>query len=74
MVYMGLFGELFDFDHDGKMSTMEDAAGFSIFADIMDEDKTNKKKEDLELRGLDEDERKEALEDAGLDPEDYDFE
>ena len=78
---MGLFGDLFDFDLDGKMSTMENAAGFSIFSDIMDEDEANKKRVDLKSSGLDEDdlelmdkdEREEALEDAGLDSDDFDF-
>lgn len=75
---MGLFGNLFDFNHDGKMSTMEKAAEFATFASIMD----NQEKEDeLELAGLDsdelelmdEDERREAIEDAGFDPDDFDF-
>lgn len=78
---MGLFGSLFDFNHDGKMSTMEKAAEFATFAHIMDEQETDEQREELETNGLDaddlefmdEDERREAIEDAGLDPDDYDF-
>lgn len=78
---MGLFGNIFDFNHDGKMSSMEKVAEFATFTHIMDEQQKNEKTEELELSGLDmeeleftdEDERREAIEDAGLDPDDYDF-
>ena len=33
---MGLFGNLFDFNGDGKMDTFEQAAEFATFASIMD--------------------------------------
>ena len=77
---MGLLDNLFDFDGDGKLDTFEKAAEFATFASIMDAEEAREKVEELEMSGLDtsglefmdEDERREALEDAGLDPDDYD--
>ena len=75
----GLFGNMFDLNHDGKMSPLEKTMEFA-FLDEMLKDKSEPKTE-LELSGLDPDElefmdtdeRREALEDAGLDPDEYDF-
>ena len=77
---MGLFGSLFDFNGDGKMSTFEKAAEFATFASIMDEEEAKEKQAAIECAGLDidelefmdEDERREALEDSVLDPDEYD--
>ena len=83
----GLFGDLFDFNHDGELDSFERAMEFHAFEEMMKEDETDDADEneeletELELAGLDakelswmdEDERREALEDAGLDPDDYDF-
>lgn len=77
----GLFGELFDFNGDGKLDGFEKAAEFATFASIMDAEEAAEKEEALEMSGLDatelefmdKDERREALEDAGLDPDDFDF-
>lgn len=77
----GLFGGLFDFNHDGKMSTFEKTVEFVTFASIIDcvdaTEKVNKLEaagiDITELEFMDEDERREAIEDAGLDPENYDF-
>lgn len=74
----GFFGDLFDFDHDGKLDSFERAVDFAMFASLMNDEEA---KTELELLGLDPDElefmdadeRREALEDAGLDPDDYDF-
>lgn len=49
-----LFGDMFDFDHDGELDTFERAMEY-------------------ELEFMDSDERREALEDAGLDSDEYDF-
>ncbi len=76
----GLFGGMFDFNHDGKMNAFERAAEFQFFNDVVmaDEDSTT---DDVlaeagldrdELSWMDEDERREALEEAGLDPMDFD--
>lgn len=80
----GFFGDLFDFNRDGKLDATEQAMDFAAFATIMDE--ANETEEDeqetvLEMAGLDatdlefmdEDERRETLEDAGLDLDDFDF-
>lgn len=73
----GIFGGLFDFNHDGEMDSFERAAEFAFLDEMMQEEE----KTEFELSGLDADElefmdpdeRREALEDAGLDPDDYDF-
>lgn len=76
----GLFGGLFDFNKDGKMSTFEKAAEFATIAkiaeDISEDDESELESVGLdkeELKFMDDDERREAIEDAGLDPDDYDF-
>ena len=74
---MGLFGDLFDFNNDGQLDSFEKAAEFGAFMHMMDSIKQDK----LSAAGLDPQElsdmgcfeRREALEDAGLDPDDYDF-
>ena len=75
----GLFGGLFDFNHDGTLSTFEQAAEFSFLHEMLGENEGSKT--ELELSGLDPnelefmnaEERREVLEDAGLDPDEYDF-
>lgn len=83
----GIFGDLFDFNHDGELDTFERAMEFEAFGEMMKDDEEDDVDQDeeleteLELAGLDaeelswmdEDERREVLEDAGLDPYDYDF-
>ena len=84
---MGLFGDLFDFNHDGELDPMERAMDFMAFDEMMkDSDGTSDDEDEdfvdeIESAGLDydelsfmdEDERRDALEEAGLDPDDYDF-
>ncbi len=77
----GIFGDLFDFNGDGKLDNVEQAANFMAFATIMNSKETQEEVTELELSGLevdelecmDEEERREALEEAGLDPDEYDF-
>ena len=83
----GIFGYLFDFNHDGELDTFERTMEFEAFGEMMKDDEEDDVDQDeeleteLELAGLDaeelswmdEDERREVLEDAGLDPDDYDF-
>lgn len=72
---MKLFGDMFDFNHDGKMDDFEKAAELGAFMDMID----YVKNEELTSAGLDPQElsqmgyfeRREALENAGLDPEEY---
>ena len=78
-----LYDSDFDFDGDGKLNAYE----YSVMDDVVfghentDTSEADELADDLSLAGLDatdleymdEDERREALEDAGLDPDDYDF-
>ena len=74
---MGIFGSIFDFNHDGKMDSFEQAAEFGFLTDMMDSQKNDEltsaglNPADLEDMGYFE--RREALEDAGLDPDEYEF-
>ena len=72
----GFFGNMFDFNHDGKLDGFERTADFAMFTSLMEEEKTELEMLGLdpdELEFMDADERRAALEDAGLDPDDYDF-
>ena len=83
----GFFGNMFDFNRDGKLDSFERATDFYAFTKLMKEDNSTGYLDDddddyeLELAGLDpeeleymdEDERREVLEEAGLDPDDFDF-
>ena len=78
-----LYDEDFDFDEDGKLNAYEyavmDDVVFGHEEDSSDEDDefeddlTAAGLDVLELECMDEEERREALEDAGLDPDDYDL-
>ena len=75
----GILGDMFDLDHDGRMSSMESAMEFAFLDGLLND--TSEIKAELNLFGLDldelefmdPDERREALENAGLDPDEYDF-
>ena len=78
-----LYDSDFDFDGDGKLNAYE----YSVMDDVVfgHEDTETSEEDELEdelslagldvieLEYMDADERREALEDAGLDPDDYDF-
>lgn len=74
---MGLFGDLFDFNNDGKLDSFEKAAEFGAFMHMVDYEKND----ELTSAGLDPQElsdmgyfeRREALEEAGLDPDEYEL-
>lgn len=83
-MFEGFFGGLFDMNHDGELDTFERAMDYMAYEELTTEvenDEDDNLMTDLEFSGLDydelefmdEDERRWALEDAGLDPEDYDF-
>lgn len=81
------FDRMFDWNDDGKLDSFEQANQFEFEQRMLEEDLVDDDEDDddddldLDLAGLDrfdlemmdEDERHEALEDAGLDPGDYDF-
>ena len=71
----GFFGNLFDFNHDGKLSGFEQAADFGAFMGMMDSIQQQKiANSGLDANKLDnmsDSERREALEKAGLDPNDF---
>ena len=73
----GFFGGLFDMNHDGQLDSFERAMDFMAFDEIVNgsDDSDEEENEEImdELSFMDEDERREVLEDAGLDPDDYDF-
>ena len=72
---MGLFGNLFDFNRDGKLDTFEKTVEFGAFMHMIDSVKNDEltsaglNPQDLSAMGYSE--RREALEKAGLDPDDY---
>lgn len=84
-MFDGFFGNLFDMNHDGELDTFERTMDYIAYEELTTEVENNEEEDDfmtdLELSGLDydelefmdEDERREVLEEAGLDPEDYDF-
>lgn len=80
------YDHAFDFDHDGELNFFERSEQLDFYttscATAFDEEDEDEETEDIclmngldldELEDMDEDERREALEDAGLDPDDYDF-
>lgn len=73
---MGIFGNLFDFNGDGKLDSLEQGAEFGFFMQMMDAAKQDEltaagiNLQDLEAMGYYE--LREALQNAGLNPDDYD--
>lgn len=75
----GFFGKAFDMDFDGHLDAFERAADFATFMGLMDtarEMESNLSSAGIEpddLAFMDDYERREVLENAGLDPDDYDW-
>ena len=67
----GIFGGMFDLDYDGTISSMESAMEFAFWDGLLND--ISEIKTELELSGVDSDERWEVLGNAGLDPDEYDF-
>ncbi len=71
----GLFNGLFDFDGDGSLDSFERAAEFGSMVnamELMKEDALVEAGLDPdEIRNMDDYDRSQAIEDAGLDPRDY---
>ena len=74
---MGLFGDLFDFNGDGELDSFEKAAEFGAFMQMIDFEKngelTSAELDPQDISDMGYFERREALEDAGLDPDDYEL-
>ena len=77
------FGGLFDVDGDGSLDADETAFGLMMMDDVLTDEgieaedselelATGYSRDDLEL--MDAEERAEILEDAGYEPDDFDFE
>ena len=68
---------IFDFNGDGELDAFESAAEFGMFMNMVDfcekEELTSAGLDIDELELMDDDERREAIEDAGLDFDDFDF-
>lgn len=78
----GLFGKIFDLNRDGKLDTWERAMEYDFITSTEGEDENDEEGlTELELAGIDPieleymdmDKRREILEDAGLNPDDFDF-
>lgn len=67
-----IFGGLFDFDMDGKTDSFELALGLNmVMEDEAECELAAAGLDRFDPEQMDDDERREALEDAGLDPDDY---
>ncbi|MEZ3488218.1 MAG: hypothetical protein K1W22_16960 [Lachnospiraceae bacterium] len=75
------FDAMFDFNRDGQLDPFEQAMQFDFIEEGMKSESGNDEEEDDlfgsdldfdELEDMDEDERREALEEAGYDPDDFD--
>lgn len=71
----------FDLNHDGEISPMEQALGQSLMFSMIEEEEKEEQRDLLTSAGIDPDdledmddfEKYQALEDAGLDPSDFDL-
>ena len=76
-----LFGDMFDMNHDGKLSAFEKTAEIAAMACIFDDSGVDNDRDYFgevgldyeELEMMDTDERDDLLEAAGLDPFEFDF-
>lgn len=81
----GIFGSLFDLNGDGKVDGFEQGLEFMALQHLMDSKEDGDTDDDLlaaleaaglsygDLMLMDEDERRDALEEAGLDPDEFYF-
>lgn len=69
------FDGLFDFNRDGVLDPLEQEAQYEFFSNGLEENGSSYEEDDEpdldDLEFMDEDERREALEDAGYDPDDF---
>lgn len=76
------FGGLFDVDGDGSLDADETAFGLMMMDDVLTDENAEEEDSELELATgysrddlelMDAEERAEILEDAGYEPDDFDF-
>ena len=71
----GPFDDLFDLNSDGMLDPFEQACQDDYIIREMEDDASRENDDDTDIDGLGfmgKDERREALEEAGLDPDDFD--
>ncbi len=70
----GIFGNMFDLNHDGNISLLESTMEFIFLNELLKDDSEERTELDyLDWIWIFLNERREVLEDAGLDPDEYDF-
>ena len=71
---MGLFGDVFDLNHDGKMDAFESAMEFAVFTDMVESanETDSNDNEDFGTQQYMTDNELELL-DAGIDPDEFEF-
>lgn len=73
-MFKGIFGDMFDFNHDGKMDDFEKSAAFATFMSMIEEEKKNRaKKSDISLASDENEDIESELEAEGLDYDDLSF-
>lgn len=75
---MNVLRRMFDFNREGKLNAFERAMEHKFLLDLSRKEEVFSELEfagvdSEELEFMDEDERREILEEAGLDPNDFDF-
>lgn len=78
------FDKMFDFNRDGKLNSWERVVQFQFMDEMLKDNTDSSNYDDTDVFGdtgldydelemMDPEERRETLEDAGLDPDEYDF-
>ena len=67
------FDSLFDLNRDGALDPAEQAFQMDFITRDMEEQDDIDDEDELDLEDMDPDERREALEEAGYDPDEFDF-
>lgn len=77
----GGLDRMFDFNHDGVLDSREQMAELMYWDDVVNENENDDEDVDpedfvdsIDFEIMDDDEKREYLEENGLDPEDYDIE
>ena len=71
-----MFGNMFDFDRNGTLDSLERAIEFSFLSNLLDDEKQTLIDAGLdidELNQLDKNTRRSVIENAGLNPSDFEF-